>query len=121
MSGYAGTQTASIEETMHELGQLDTNPPKMKKMEFILITDKSEQFIEIKEFPDVPLFGWPLLNLEHICKTFLHNPYLQHNEHVPGTPFSIGFRKHNIVRVFCRISDESLPQNSPGIPADPNP
>ena len=89
------------------------------KIEFILITDRFVEFREVKEFPDVPLTGWPLVNIEHITKSFIHNPYLVRNEEKKGFGFSI--EKHNIVKVYCRIFDESHPRTSIGIPEDPNP
>lgn len=91
----------------------------MMKIEFILITDRFLQFTDIREFPDVPLAGWALVNLETICKTYIHNPYIVRLG--PQQGYGFAYEKHNIVKVFCRISDESLPQNSPGIPVDPNP
>lgn len=52
--------------------------------------------------------GWPLVNIEHLAKSFIHNPYLVRNEVKKGFGFSI--EKHNIVKVYCRIFDESLPR-----------
>jgi len=100
---------------------MENSGQKMMKIEFILITDRFLQFTDTREFPDVPIAGWALVNLESICKTYLHNPYIAKHEPKIGAGIGFSFEKHNIVKVFCRISDESLPQNSPEIPSDPNP
>ena len=92
---------------------------KTIKIEFILITDRFIQFMETREFPDVPLIGWPLVNLETICKTYLHNPYIVRQGPKIGSAFA--YEKHNIVKVYCRIFDESHPRTSLGNLEDPNP
>jgi hypothetical protein len=92
---------------------------KTIKMEFILITDRFLQITDVREFPDVPLSGWALVNLETICKTYIHNPYIV--KVGQEGHFSFAYEKHNIVKVYCRISDESLPRSSPENLEDPNP
>jgi hypothetical protein len=99
---------------------LKNSDQKTVTIEFILVTDKGHTFIEQKDFPDVPMTGLALLNLEHICKSFLHNSYLVKHEPKLGAGLGFSYFKHNIVKVYCRISDESLPQTSPETPEDPS-
>jgi hypothetical protein len=100
---------------------MELETPKMMRIEFILVTHNGHTFIEYKDFPKVPITGWPLLNLEHICKSFLHNAYLVKHEPKPGAGFGFSYFKHNIVKVYCRIFDESLPRISPENLEDPKP